>query len=191
MIKNIRIKIKGDIDSDMNKNKGKVFEDDVKKSCQRDGIFVDRVRDNATSYFDFGQTDSAYSKENPYDFHIYKYPHLMCLELKHTKYTSMSIQRNKQEDKSKMIKAHQIEALTRAASHHGIKAGFLLSFYNGNTDQESTYYMAIENFNNFLNSEDKKSINMIDMAKYGCIKVDQVKLRTHYHYDIAGLFEKI
>ena len=33
MIKNIRIKIKGDIDSDMNKNKGKVFEDDIKKSC--------------------------------------------------------------------------------------------------------------------------------------------------------------
>lgn len=36
----------------MAKNPGKVFEDDIKKSCQRDGIFVDRVRDNVTSYFD-------------------------------------------------------------------------------------------------------------------------------------------
>lgn len=36
----------------MAKNAGKTFEDDVKKSCQRDNMFVDRVRDNATSYFD-------------------------------------------------------------------------------------------------------------------------------------------
>ena len=36
----------------MAKNPGKIFEDDIKKSCQRDSIFVDRVRDKATSYFD-------------------------------------------------------------------------------------------------------------------------------------------
>ena len=51
--------------------------------------------------------------------------------------------------------------------------------------------MPIQNFNKFLNNEDKKSINIIDIVKYGCIKVEQVKLRTHYHYDIKGLFDKI
>lgn len=174
----------------MAKNPGKIFEDDVKKSCQRDNMFVDRVRDNATSYFDVDKIDSLYSKENPYDFHIYKYPNLMCLELKYTKYPSLSIQQD-DDDKGKMIKLHQIEALTNASNFDGIKAGFLFCFYNEKTDQEATYYMSIKNFNNFLKSTDKKSINIIDVATYGCVKVEQVKLRTHYHYDIKGLFDKI
>jgi hypothetical protein len=76
----------------MAKNHGKTFEDDVKKSCQRDDMFVDRVRDSATSYCDEDNLNSIYTKENPYDFHIYKYPNLMCLELKYTKYPSLSIQ---------------------------------------------------------------------------------------------------
>lgn len=174
----------------MAKNAGKVFEDDVKKSCQRDNMFVDRVRDNATSYFDVDQIDSLYSKENPYDFHIYKYPYLMCVELKRTKHVSMSIQQDK-DDKNKMIKLHQIEALTNASQFEGVKAGFLFCFYNETTNNEATYFMPIQNFNNFLNNEKKKSINIIDVAKYGCVKVEQVKLRTHYHYDIKGLFDKL
>ena len=174
----------------MAKNPGKTFEGDIKQSCQRDHIFVDRVRDNATSYFDVDQIESLYSKENPYDFHIYKYPNLMCIECKYTKHVSMSIQTHK-DDKNKMIKLHQIEALTNASQFEGIKAGFFFCFYNENTNQEATYYMPIQNFNKFLNNEDKKSINIIDIVKYGCIKVEQVKLRTHYHYDIKGLFDKI
>ena len=175
----------------MAKNKGKVFEDDVKRSCQRDNLFVDRVRDNATSYFDIDQVESTYSKENPYDFHIYKYPNLMCLELKYTKHVSISIQRTEDEDKKKMIKYHQIESLTKASEFYGVKAGFLFCFFNEDTNQESTYYMPIQNFNNFLKHEDKKSINIVDVVRYGCEKVEQVKLRTHYHYDIYGLFDKI
>lgn len=174
----------------MAKNPGKTFEDDIKKSCQRDGIFVDRVRDNATSYFDVDQIDSLYSKENPYDFHIYKYPHLMCVELKYTKHVSMSIQMDK-DDKNKMIKLHQIEALTSAAQFEGVKAGFLFCFYNENSNSESTYYMPIGNFNTFLRATNKKSINIIDVVTYGCVKIEQVKLRTHYHYDIKKLFDKI
>ena len=174
----------------MAKNPGKTFEDDIKRSCQRDNMFVDRVRDNATSYFDIEQIESLYSKENPYDFHIYKYPNLMCVELKYTKHISISIQRDKDE-KNKMIKLHQIEALTNAGKFEGVKAGFFFCFYNEQSNQEATYFMPIENFNKFLESEIKKSINIIDVAKYGCVKVEQVKLRTRYHYDIKGIFDKI
>ena len=127
-----------------------------------------------------------YSKENPYDFHIYKYPYLLCVELKHTKHVSISIQKHKDE-KNKMIKIHQIEALTQASEFDGIHAGFLFCFYNEKTQQESTYYMPIENFNKFLKSTNKKSINIIDVVQYGCIKLEQTKLRTHYHYDIKQL----
>ena len=174
----------------MAKNPGKTFEEDIKKSCQRDDIFVDRVRDNATSYFDVDQIESLYSKENPYDFHIYKYPNLMCVECKYTKHVSMSIQQDS-DDKSKMIKLLQIEALTKASEFEGVKAGFFFCFYNENKNQEATYYMPIQNFNKFFKTTNKKSINIIDVVQYGCVKVEQVKLRTHYHYDIKGLFDKI
>jgi penicillin-binding protein-related factor A (putative recombinase) len=102
----------------------------------------------------------------------------------------MSIQQDS-DDKNKMIKLHQIEALTKASEFEGIKAGFLFCFYNEKINQESTYYMPIQNFNKFLKSTNKKSINIIDVVTYGCTKVDQVKLRTHYHYDIKSLFNKI
>ena len=173
----------------MAKNPGKRFEDDIKKSCQRDGIFVDRVRDNASSYIDVDDIDSMYSKEHPYDFHIYKYPNLMCVELKHTKYTSLSRQRDKT-DKNKMIKLHQIEALTNASKFEGVIAGFIFNFYNEDANTEATYFMDINKFNNFLNQENKKSINIIDIAKYGCIKIEQIKLRTHYHYRVGDIFDK-
>jgi penicillin-binding protein-related factor A (putative recombinase) len=90
-----------------------------------------------------------------------------------------------------MIKKHQIDALTNASKFDGVKAGFLFCFYNESTDVESTYYMPIQNFNKFLSDTDKKSINIIDVVTYGCEKIDQVKLRTHYHYDISGLFDKL
>lgn len=81
--------------------------------------------------------------------------------------------------------------MTKASEFEGVKAGFLFCFYNEQTNQESTYYMPVQNFNKFVKSTNKKSINIIDVATYGCVKIDQIKLRTHYHYDIKGLFEKI
>ena len=71
-----------------------------------------------------------------------------------------------------MIKLHQIEALTNASEFAGVKAGFLFCFYNDKTDQEATYYMSIQNFNKFLKSTEKKSINIIDVVTYGCVKLE-------------------
>ena len=70
-------------------------------------------------------------------------------------------------------------------------AGYDLYAYFGDTvTMNQNEYLSIHHIK-MDNLADKKSINIIDVVKYGCVKIEQVKLRTHYHYDIKGLFEKI
>ena len=172
----------------MAKNAGKIFEEDIKKSCLKDGLFVHRIRDNAMSYT---ESETSYTKENPYDFIIYKMPYLLTVELKHTTYPSISIQVNEDDDKKKMIKYHQIKELQKASEHDGIKAGFILSFHNKKIESESTFYISIDNFIDFLTMENKKSINMLDIVQYHGVRVEQRLLRSHYYYNISNLIEKI
>lgn len=165
-------------------NAGKIFENDVKKSCQKDGIFVHRIKDNAMSYT---QSDSVYTTKNDYDFLIYKRPILLALELKHTEKTSMSIQMDEQDSDKKMIKMHQRNGLMKASQYDGVAAGFLLSFVCGESQKELTYFLSIENFEKFLVVSQKKSINLVDIATHGGIRVNQKLLRNHYHYQIDEL----
>ena len=77
------------------KNKGKIFESQFKKSAQKEGLFVHRIRDNAMSYT---QSESIYTHKNMCDFLIYKMPFLYAFELKHTTYPSIGIQTSPDED---------------------------------------------------------------------------------------------
>lgn len=169
------------------KNPGKVFEDEIKASCVQEGLFIHRVKDTSQSY-----TYSAiFTPKNPCDFFIFKMPILLAVECKHTKNGSMSIQRSEDEDRDKMIKYHQIIALTEFATHEGVEAGFLLSFLNESTQVETTFYLPIENFNRFLASTEKKSINMSDVMRHNPIIVNQTKKRRYYTFAISELFDNI
>lgn len=172
----------------MNKNPGKVFEDEVKASCVEEGIFIQRLNDSSQSY-----TESAarFTPKNPCDFHIFRSPTLMCVECKHTKNGSMSIQRSKNEDNKKMIKWHQIEALTKASKFDHVEAGFLLAFLNEKTQVETTFYLPIENFNDFLNNSLKKSINMVDVLQHNPVVVKQEKKQKYYRFHIGELFDNL
>ena len=105
---------------------GKNFENDFKESCVKDGLFVHRLRDSAMSYTKIA---SVFTNNNPYDFLVFKFPMLFALELKHTKLSSITIQRTKDDDDKKMIKKHQIDGLLKASEHTGVCAGFIFSFY--------------------------------------------------------------
>ena len=159
------------------KNKGKNFEEHFKQSAKKENLFIYRLRDNAMSYT---QTDTLYNHDNMCDF----------FELKHTIYPSISIQTS-EDDREKMIKYHQIKQLQKASLYDGIKAGFILSFENEDTKTESTFFIEINNFIDFLAETGKKSINMIDILRYKGIKLEQKKLRTNYHYEITKLLDCI
>lgn len=169
------------------KNLGKIFEDDVKQSCKKEGLFIHRLKDNAMSYI---ESDSVYTTKNDYDFLIYKKPILLALELKHTTYPSISIQVS-EDVPERMIKWHQIQGLLKASKYDGVYAGFLLSFSSEELNKEFTYYISIQNFMRFLNRTTKKSITAVDIMSNGGIRVNQVLLRTHYHYQISDLLNTL
>lgn len=151
---------------------GKEFENDFKQSCKKQGIFIERLKDTPMSYTKFKTVESKFTPKNPYDFHVYKMPFLYALELKHTKYSSMSIEQpGDPKDNNKMIKRHQIEGLEKASKFEGVKAGFVLTFYVEKIQKYTTVFLSIQDFLNFENNTTKKSINLVDAVMNNAILV--------------------
>ena len=171
----------------MSKNPGKRFEEDIKASANNQGLFILRLNDSSLSWQH--EKTSRFTAENPYDFIMFCQPNLFCLELKSTCYSSISIQRLP-EEKNKMIKLHQINSLTQSSLHEGVYAGFIFNFRDEeDINNDDTYYMSIQDFNNFLVERDKKSINKLDVVQYGGIKLSQKIKRTRYTYDINKMIQ--
>ena len=109
---------------DTMKNKGKIFEEQFKKSAQKEGLFIHRIRDNAMSYVESG---SVYTHKNMCDFLVYKLPFLYAFELKHTTYPYVTIQTSPNE-RERTIRYDQIKQLSEASQFEGIKAGFVFRY---------------------------------------------------------------
>lgn len=173
----------------MSKNPGKKFEEDIKSSAMMENIFILRLNDSSLSWQH--EKTSRFTAENPYDFIMFFKPNLFCLELKSTGYSSMSIQRIP-EEKNKMIKLHQINSLTQSSLKDGVYAGFILNFRDDeDITNNDTYFLSIQNFNNFLVESDKKSINKLDVVQHGGIRLSQKIKRTRYIYDINKMIQDI
>lgn len=152
-------------------NSGKQFEQDLKNSIP-DNVYYLRIHDSAQS---FNQTNNLrFSPKNPFDALLYIYPNLFTLELKTTIGTSFSF-----DGKSPMIKKHQIEGLTKASKFKGIISGFIFNMAKYN----KTYFLSIENFNQFKESTNKKSINQQDIIDNGAIEVlgEIKRIRTKFY----------
>ena len=173
-------------------NKGKFFEEQFKKNAISQGIFIHRLRDTNTS---FSTMNSKFTHDNPCDFFCF-FPIemsgaglLYALELKSTKYKSISIQ-TKPEGQG-MIQMSQIKKLIDLSLFRGVKSGFVLNFREENEGRESTYFISIENFSNFLRDTDKASINKADIIMYGGVIIETEKKRTLFRYDIRKFLEEI
>lgn len=166
--------IKGEID--ISQNEGKKFEADIKASVP-DTCWIYRLRDNASSFS--GGANTRFTSSNICDYIMLddNSKTLFLLELKSTKNTSISLS---------MIRQNQIDGLLEASKHNLI-AGFLVNFRNENND---TFFIDIGKFVEMLSGLNKKSFNVADLITYNAIRVESVKKRTRYKYDIAKLIEK-
>lgn len=170
---------------------GKRFEDCFKKSIP-DNCLLIRLPDPPQA---FSQSSlSKFSVKNPCDFILFDTNHhmLVPIELKTTKNKSMSFEDvNVKEQQSKMIHAHQIVGLTKFARYDNVVAGFLFNFRDEKNDCERCYFQRIEDFNKMVDAIDKKSFNEIDLLKNDAIKVDGIKKRVNYRWDIENLLDCI
>lgn len=165
-------------------NTGKVFEQNFKKSVDESKVYFVRLKDSPAS---FGQDSSKvrFTANNPYDNFCFYERTLFPLELKSTKTTSFSFQRDKKE-KGKNIKLSQIEGLTKASEYNDVYAGFVFNFDGG-----ETVWINIRDFNKFYNTTSKKSINYQDIMQYDCVIIEKHLLKVNYRYEITKFLDEI
>lgn len=142
------------------KGVGKIFEEEVKASFPED-YYVERYKDDTAGF---------YGVSNPADFRIYKFPYTFLLELKSHKGKSIPLDK---------IRENQIQGMYKAVQHKGIYAGFLLNY----RDLEETYYIAVMDMIEYINSTDRKSIP-VEWCKERGIKIEQKKKRVRYSYNL-------
>lgn len=171
----------------MRSNLGKKFEQQWRKSAEDEGVFCLRLSDSDMSFNPNKDLRSRFTVKQPCDFICFLDGNLFCLEMKHTVYKSFSIQRDANSPDG-MIHAHQINSLINMSQYDGVHAGFVFNFRIENEDtsliDEDTYYMSIQNFNNFLASCDKKSINKLDIVQNGGIIIPSNKKRVLFTYGV-------
>lgn len=103
---------------------------------------------------------------------------MLLIECKSTKSTSIPLT---------MMRENQIKGLLEADKHN-LVAGLLVNFRNENND---TFFIPIQEFINMMDSLNKKSFNVNDLAKNKAIRISSNKKRTRYHYDIGKLIKEV
>lgn len=171
------------------KNEGKIFEQSFQESLEKEGLYVFRVKDNPSSFGGQSQSVVRFTLNNPYDFIVYQYPYYYALELKSTKSNAFSFNIWDKKDsnyvKTAMIKKHQIEGLTKAIQYKGVISGFVFNFRNEDSTKQETYFLSINDFNDFIKDTNKKSINKLDVKKYKGTLIEQEIKKVKYNYNIS------
>jgi penicillin-binding protein-related factor A (putative recombinase) len=106
-----------------------------------------------------------------------------CWELKSTSQKYLSYQTSKDDEKSAMIQWHQIDGLMKASEFDNVRAGFLLNFRLDNGEQ-LLYFLDIKDFDKFRKNTNKRSMNIIDIALSGGVKINGEKLRKNYRWNL-------
>ncbi len=86
-----------------------------------------------------------------------------------------------------MIRQTQIDGLLEA-SKHNLVAGFIFNFRNS---QNNTFFMLINDFVEMMNEINKKSFNIKDLENHNTVRIESVKKRTRYTYNIQRLIGEI
>lgn len=172
----------------MAQNPGKVFEQDFVSSIDKDKFLIHRLKDSAQSF----NKGAKFAWDNPCDFFIYSPANNMLfpIEAKSTKYKSFTYDDpHNTEKESKMVKRHQILSLKDFAKYDGVFPMFLFNFREIGEDKEQyTYAQHIDDFMRMIEGIDKKSFNIIDVVMHGGVRIQGVKKRTRYKWQLEEFF---
>lgn len=168
----------------MAQNEGKKFEEDWKNSFKKVNAYFFRIKDSAAS---FSGGNSSFTRSNPYDCFVLYEGYFFPMELKSTKGTSFSFEKDGSGNGNKLIKLNQIHGLEEVGQFKNVYAGFIFNFRNTN----NTYYLNIKNFMDFYNNTSKFSINEKDVIEYNGVLVDSKILKVRYRYDVEKLLKQI
>lgn len=146
-------------------SKGKLFEEDFKKSIPSD-VFYQRLKDDTSGFK---------GVNNICDYIIYRHPSLFLFELKSHKGKSIPFD---------ALRVNQIEGLYKASYIRGVKAGFIFNF----RDSEETYFVPAKEVYDFICSGCRKSFP-ISWCKDNGISLGSIKKRTRFTYRVDELLD--
>lgn len=173
------------------RNVGKIFETNFKKSIP-DYCMIQRLNDPPQGFIE--SSTARFAPKNPCDYIIFdsKGRILYCLELKTTKYKSISFEDvNEEKQSEKMIHKHQILGLLDMSKHDHVCAGFVCNFRDEEKGLERTYYQSIQDFLKMVDGIGKKSFNEMDLILNGAIKIIGKKYKVNHYWDVDGFMEKM
>ena len=173
------------------KNVGKQFESAFKNSVPD---YCDILRLNDAPQAFIQNRNTRFAPKNPCDFvmHDTERNIVYYIECKSTKYKSFSYEDiYSSEPQQKMIHKHQILGLEKHSNFKYQVAGFLFNFRDEEHDMERTYFQNIKDFMKMYSSLDKHSCNEMDLLLNGAIKVNGIKKRTVYNWNIDELLNTI
>ena len=171
-------------------NAGKKFEVQFKSSIP-ENVMYHRNPDQPQSF----QNTAKFSLKNKCDCFIYNYPLLLACELKSTKEKYMTVEMCKEDEGKKMIHWHQIQGLKEYVQYKGIIPGLILNFRINENDKEQynelTYFIHINDFLRMMTELNKKSFNLLDLVRYNPMKIESIKKRTRFNYDVGSFLVEI
>jgi penicillin-binding protein-related factor A (putative recombinase) len=166
---------------------GKQFEKDFKDSVKKDKIFFYRIKDSTSAFnpkcMECPESKTKFTTKNDCDAFLYKEKILLPLELKSTKSKSLSLS-------EKIIKPQQIKKLTEWIEYKGVVPGFIINFRESDN---STYFLHINDFNNYvknLNKKNKSSVPISYCKENGICIMSKIKI-INFKYDINKFIEDI
>lgn len=170
------------------KNKGKIFEESIKKSIP-DYVALIRLNDSPQA---FKKSNLArFTPQTPFDYIAFdtKSKILHCWELKSTKNRSINFDDiNNDKEENKMVHRHQILGLKKYSEYNNVKAGFFFNFRHNEDDKdnyfETTYYQSIEDFLSMIDKINKKSFDEINLIQNNAIKIQGSKKISRWYWDI-------
>lgn len=172
-------------------NSGKKFEQQFKLSVP-DYCLLQRLNDPPQSFTQSKTT--KFSVKNPCDFFLFdSVSHILyCLELKTTKYKSMTFEDiTSDKEQNKMIHKHQIMSLLEFSKYENVTAGLLLNFRDEDKKIERTYFQNISDFYSMSKIINKSSFNEIDLIMKGnAVKISGIKKRVNFVWDIDEFLQR-
>ena len=158
----------------MAQNRGKQFEEVVKKSFERvEGVSIDRLRDAPRK---------LKGVDNPSDFIVYKKPHEIYVECKSHKGNTLPFS---------CIREEQLRGMSEKAKIDGVKAGIIVWFI----DHDLTVWISINELV-FWRDIGNKSINIKNIQDSHTERIRHIviqgkKKRVYFDYDIEEFLEEL
>ena len=159
----------------MSVNRGKDFEDEVRKALERiDGLYVERLYDPQGGYAGVA---------NPCDFICYKRPQFYMIECKSTHENTLAIYSPNPKKKYGNISNTQWEGML-TATQFGVVAGVVCWWI----DRDVTRFLPIQELVKIRDSG-AKSVRF-DANVPNSLNIDGIKKRIYFDYDFTEFFQR-